>query len=382
MQALFWISFFFLFYTYIGYGFLLLLLSAVFRKKTKTVENFFPGVTLLVPAYEEEKIIQQKIENSLQLNYPAGKLSFVFITDGSTDQTPSIVAENQRIRLLHQPLREGKSAAINRAMKEIKTPVVVFTDANSFLHPDSIINLVRHFVDEKVGGVSGEKRIANIDDSGVGFGEKIYWRYESKLKKANAKFHTLVGAAGELFAIRTTLFSPLGENIILDDFMISARICQQGFRVLYEQEAIAIETSSSSMAEEKKRKIRISAGCFQALYLLRGLLNPFRNSKVSFQYISHRVLRWVICPLALPLLFLSNMFLCLEKVHPLYVFFCLGQFAFYAIALAGWIFPEKKTGKILLIPYYAVFMVLCQYLGLYRYITKKQTVFWEKATRK
>ena len=382
MQTLFWISFFLLFYTYIGYGLLLILYNALRSEKTNAEQDFFPGVTFLVPAYNEEKIIRQKIENSLQLHYPAGKLSFVFITDGSTDDTPNIIKEYTAIKLLHQPIRGGKSAAINRAMKELTTPIVVFSDANTMLDPQSIKKLVRHFADEKIGGVSGEKRIAPVDDSAVGFGEKLYWQYESILKKANARFYTLVGAAGELFAIRTSLFTSLNENIILDDFIISAGICRKGFRFIYEEEAVAIETSSISLAEERKRKVRISAGCYQALFSLTGLLNPLRHTKVSFQYISHRVLRWTACPLSLPLLFISNAFLYLQTPSTVYAFFFGGQIIFYLLALMGWMFSGKPIARILLVPYYFTFMIFSQYLGFYRYITKRQTVFWEKAVRK
>ncbi|RYZ30080.1 MAG: glycosyltransferase family 2 protein, partial [Chitinophagaceae bacterium] len=367
---------------YAGYGLVLLFLNTLRPKKAEVDEQNFPEITLLIPAYNEEEIIQQKVQNSLQLQYPAQKLFFVFITDGSTDDTPSIIGGYEKIKLLHQPIRNGKSAAINRAMKEVNTPIVVFTDANTMIHPDSLKKLVRHFADERIGGVSGEKRIVDNNHSAVGFGEKIYWQYESLLKKANARFYTLVGAAGELFAIRTSLFTSLDENIILDDFIISARICRQGYRFVYEEEAVAVETSSASMAEERKRKVRISAGCFQALFLLKDLLHPFKQTTVFFQYLSHRVLRWVACPLVVPLLFFSNAVLFFEETRPLLAFFFWAQVIFYFLALAGWMLSNKKIARFLLVPYYAVFMVFSQYIGFYRYIARKQTVLWEKAHRK
>jgi len=382
MQIIFWISLFLVFYTYVGYGLLLLLFNAFRMKKTEVNEQDFPEVTLLIPAYNEEKIIGQKIGNSLQLQYPSEKLSVLFITDGSTDKTPSIVAAHERIKLLHQPVRNGKSAAINRAMREVKTSIVAFTDANTMLHPKSLKKLVRHFSDEAVGGVSGEKRIANTHYSAVGFGEKLYWQYESLLKKANAQFYTLVGAAGELFAIRSSLFDPLDPTIILDDFIISARICQKGYRVVYEEEAIAVEASSATIAEERKRKARISAGCFQALFLLGELLHPFKRPKVFFQYLSHRVLRWVACPLVLPALFLSNAILFFQQTGSFFTAFFWVQIVFYFLAFAGWLLSQMKVARILLVPYYAVFMVLSQYQGFYRYLTGTQTVLWEKAHRK
>lgn len=382
MQTLFWISLSLLFYTYVGYGLALLLYNRLFPKKTTSDEQFLPLVTLIVPAYNEEEIIQKKIENCLQLKYPAGNLKFIFITDGSTDRTAEIVRYYPTLELLHKKLRGGKSAAINRAMQVVRTPFVVFTDANSMLQPESIQQLIRHFVNPEVGGVSGEKRIADKIDSAIGAGEKIYWQYESRLKKANADFYTIVGAAGELFAIRTQLFQPIEERFILDDFIISARICQLGYRFLYEEKAVAAETSSATLAEERKRKIRISAGCYQALFALPKLLNPFDNFRVFFQYVSHRVLRWVVCPVMLPLLFVSNVLIVLQNSGGLYSILLGGQMVFYLIALIGLLLKEKPSNKLFLIPSYFVFMVLSQYSGFYRCITQKQTVFWEKSARK
>jgi cellulose synthase/poly-beta-1,6-N-acetylglucosamine synthase-like glycosyltransferase len=383
MQIAFWISFLLLFYTYLGYGLMLLLFNRIFKKRRLIDESSFPAITFIVPAYNEAFFIEKKIHNSLELQYPAEKLSFLFVTDGSTDTTPDIIRRYPDLKLLHQHTRQGKSAAINRAMRHVNTPIVILSDANTLLHPQSIIKLVRHYADEKVGGVSGEKRIADEGNSAVGFGERLYWQYESLLKKANADFYTIVGAAGEIFSVRTSLYKPLNENIILDDFVISAQVCQQDYRFLYEEEAYGIEASSASMNEESKRKIRISAGCFQALFLLKGLLNPFKNFRVTFQYISHRVLRWIICPLLLPAIFVINAVLFMQKTGDMYTFFFWTQCAFYFSAFLGWLYTAKKTtGNSLLIPYYFSFMILSQYAGFYRFVRKKQTVFWEKANRK
>ena len=379
MQTLFWISLSLLFYTYVGYGLLLLIYNRIFTRESVAVTQHLPDVTVVIPAYNEEEIIRRKIENCLTLHYPKDKIFFLFITDGSTDRTAEIVGGYPAVQSLHQPVRKGKSAAINRAMEIVDTPLTVFTDANTMLHPESILKLVRHFSDPKVGGVSGEKRILGNSHSAVGFGEKIYWQYESQLKKANAAFYTILGAAGELFAIRSVLFTPLDEKVILDDFVISARICQQGYRFLYEKEAIAVEASSATLADERKRKIRISAGSFQTLGLLPGLLNPFKNLRVWFQYISHRVLRWVVCPVLLPAVFIANYFI--VSSGSFYTVSFWAQILFYMLAFIGSLQPDKSNNKLLTVPAYFVFMILSQYTGFYRHITKKQTVFWEKAAR-
>jgi cellulose synthase/poly-beta-1,6-N-acetylglucosamine synthase-like glycosyltransferase len=383
MQVVFWISLTVLFYTYLGYGFLLFLMTAFSRRKTPDSLSEYPPITLIVPAYNEEAMIERKIQNSLSLRYPDGRLSFLFVTDGTTDNTNEIISRYPHIQLLTARQRQGKAAAINRAMQAVSTPFVVLTDANTFLHEDALLHMMPHFADERVGGVAGEKRVFDKELSAVGLGERLYWQYESLLKKADARFYSVIGASGELFSIRTALFRPLPEALILDDFMIWAGICRQGYRFAYEEKAYAVETSSVSLLEERQRKVRISAGCFQALLLLKDLLNPFRNFRLTFQYVSHRVLRWTLCPLCLPLLFLTNLFLAFSSNVFFYKVFLAVQVLFYLLAFLGSILVQKnRWQQVFLIQYYFVFMNLSLYLGFFKFITKQQTVMWKKAQRK
>ncbi|HEV7330653.1 MAG TPA: glycosyltransferase family 2 protein [Flavisolibacter sp.] len=383
MEVVFWISACILFYVYLGYGLLLFLLSTVLKKQALPVPDVLAPVTLVVPAYNEEAIIAKKIQNCFALSYPKQLLTILFVTDGSTDDTAGLVASHPEIIHLHQPERKGKTAALNRAMQQVATPFVVFSDANALLHPDSIQNLLRHYSDPMVGGVSGEKRIAATDATAVGIGERIYWQYESMLKKADAVFYTVIGAAGELFSIRTELFEPLEENIILDDFVLSARICQKGYRFTYDRNAYATEGPSETIAEEQQRKIRISAGCFQALVLLKASLNPFRNWRLTFQYVSHKVLRWTLCPLLVPLLFLSNAVLAVKGDSIFYFLFFVIQCSFYAFALLGWRFSGRRGfPKPFLIPYYFVFMNLSLYVGFCRFLTGRQSAVWKRSARR
>lgn len=382
MEVVFWISALLLFYVYLGYGLLLSLLSKFSKKRLLPPPDLSVPVTLVVPAFNEETILEKKIQNCLSLSYPKEALTIIFITDGSTDNTARLVAVHPGILHLHQPERRGKTAALNRAMRQVSTPFVVFSDANALLHPDSIQNLLRHYSYPKVGGVSGEKRIAAVDDTAVGAGERIYWQYESMLKKADADFYSVIGAAGELFSIRTHLFAPLEENIILDDFVLSARICQKGYRFAYDNDAYATEGPSETIAEEQERKIRISAGCFQALRLLKTFLNPFENWRLTFQYFSHKVLRWTLCPLLVPVLFFSNAILAIKEEGVFYLAVFALQGCFYAFALLGWLFSGKKGfPKPFLIPYYFVFMNLSLYIGFYRFLTGRQSSVWKRSAR-
>lgn len=372
-----------LFYAYLGYGLLLFVVSFFFKRKLPAPLAKLPAITVVVPAFNEEVFIEKKIQNTLSLNYPSEKLHVLFVTEGSTDRTNKIVQSYSKVMLLAGPVRRGKTAAINHAVQNVHTPVVVFTDANALLHQNSLLEMVKHYADETVGGVAGEKRILETEQSTVGLGERLYWQYESWLKQANANFYTVVGAAGELFSIRTALFKPVREDVILDDFMISAEVCRQGYRFVYEAGAYATEAPSVSVAEERKRKVRISAGCFQALTLLRGLLNPFRGFRLFFQYVSHRVLRWALCPLCLLLLFITNAFLAAASESFFYPFLFFGQLLFYGMAGAGHqLLQIRKMPKFLLVPYYFVFMNVSLCNGLYLFLAKKQTAVWQKASRK
>lgn len=385
VSGLFWTALFIVFYTYVGYGLVIFLLSKL-RKRGAAIDavsdDELPEVTLLVAAYNEEQCIEDKIKNSLSLDYPKDKLSIFFVTDGSTDNTPDIVKKFHAVKLFHDSQRRGKISAVNRVMKFVTTPIVVFSDANTLLNGLAIRNIVRHYQDPTVGGVAGEKRIfGNAEDNASGSGEGFYWKYESFLKKKDAEVYSIVGAAGELFSIRTALYEEPGENIIIEDFYLSLRICAKGYRFMYEPEACAIEAASASVDEEWKRKVRICAGGFQAMAKLKYLLNPFRYGVLTFQYVSHRVLRWTLAPFSLPLLVVTNIWLATTS-NRAYAWLLAGQVLFYLLALAGWKLRNKKISiKGLFVPYYFMVMNLSVFAGFVRYINGKQSVVWEKAQR-
>ena len=390
IAIIFWILVFIVFYAYAGYGILLFILvklkRILFRKKVSWDTGFEPEVTLFVAAYNEKDYIRAKVENSLQLDYPAHKLHLVWVTDGSDDGTPDLLQAYPRLEVHHQPARAGKIGAMNRGMKLVKTPIVIFTDANTMLNPEAVRNIVRHYADPKVGGVAGEKRIAKNDkDAAAGAGEGIYWKYESALKRFDSELYSVVGAAGELFSIRTELFHDVEKDTLLDDFILTMRIAQQGYTVRYEPEANATETSSANVEEELKRKIRISAGGLQSIVRLKSMLNVFKYGTLSFQYISHRVLRWTLAPLALPFILIANLILAINAgiFHPsLYTIVFWAQIIFYLAALAGWYLENRKLKiKILFVPYYFFIMNLSVYLGFKRYIKGKQSVNWERSKR-
>ena len=383
-----WVLIALVFYTYIGYGMLLysiVKIKRLFGKKTQISLEFEPEVTLVIPAYNEEDYIKDKALNCLDLDYPKSKLRVLFITDGSTDKTQGILESVEGVEVIHENRRAGKSAAENRAIRFVKTPVVIFCDANTMLNRESIRELVKHYADEEVGGVSGEKRISLESQSNVsGAGEGMYWKYESFLKRLDSELYTVVGAAGELISFRTELVEDLEEDTILDDFIQSLRICQKGYRVVYEPKAYAVEMASENVKEELKRKIRIAAGGWQAMYRLKALLNPFSNLTLSFQYISHRVLRWSISAFALPVIFILNAILVSESRQEFgfYHFLFMAQLSFYAMSLLGWYLESKRVRvKVLFVPYYFTMMNYAVFAGFIRWGKGRQQATWEKSSR-
>ncbi|HNA92070.1 MAG TPA: glycosyltransferase family 2 protein [Chitinophagaceae bacterium] len=386
LQILFWISLGILFYCYIGYGLMLWLfnnINVLLQKNKPKCSIETPPVTIIIAAYNEADMLEKKIRNTLAIDYPADKLKVVIVTDGSADGSEYIVKRFPEIILMHQAERRGKYAAIKRAMQTVSTPFVVFSDANTMLNPECLKKIMPHYQDENIGGVAGEKKILqNRAESVVGEAEGLYWQYESFLKKMDASFFSIVGAAGELFSIRTHLFSPVDDHVILDDFIISMQVCLQGYRFAYEPDAFATETASDSLIEESKRKIRIAAGAYQSVYILKAGLSVFKYPLLSFQYLSRRLFRWVLCPLSIVLVFAANLLLVIFFNNDLFSSLLFLQTVFYAFAFLGWgyVSAGKKAG-IFTIPFYFVFMNFCLVKGFLRFVKGRQSVLWEKSVR-
>lgn len=387
LEILFWTLTAIIVYTYLGYGLVLYLMVKIKRLFIKRVikevpENNLPHLTLLIAAYNEIDYIRQKMENTQAFDYPPDKLHVMWVTDGSDDGTPEkLKAEYPDVEVLHLPERRGKIAAMNRAVGFVKTPLIVFSDANTIIGPGSVKRIAALFRDPDVGCVSGEKRIITEEKAAASSaGEGIYWKYESTLKRWDAELYSAVGAAGELFAVRTELFNEVEPDTLLDDFVISLRIAMKGYRIEYDPEAYAAEWASASIQEELKRKVRIAAGGIQSVIRLAPLLNIFRYGILSFQYTSHRVLRWAVTPFLLPLVLILNLFIASQST--LLMIMLVLQLLFYAGGFIGQQLEHRRLKvKIFFIPYYFLFMNYAVFLGIFRYLRNQQSVNWERARR-
>lgn len=387
-KVLFWALLALAVYTYVGYGLVLWVMIRVKRifkrPASPLLPDPLPEVTLLIAAYNEEAIVQEKMANCEALDYPADKFHIAWATDGSNDSTVERLSAYPRATVFHIPDRKGKTAALNRVLPFIKTALVVFTDANTILNREAIKEIVAQFTDPRVGCVAGEKRIAVAEcaDS-ASAGEGFYWKYESKLKEWDSELNTAVGAAGELFAIRTELFEIMPQETLLDDFILSLRIAARGYKIAYCSTAYAVESASADMKEEAKRKVRIAAGGLQSIVRLAPLLNPFRYGLLSFQYVSHRVLRWTVTPFALAALIPLNLAIVWTEPTPLFIALLIGQTLFYLTAWLGYRQSNQKIkNKFLFIPYYFTFMNINVFRAFLYLRRHKRTGAWAKAKRR
>ncbi len=392
LKIIFWACLILVFYTYLGYGillYILLKLKKIFGFQNlepilPLEESLLPEVTLMICAYNEEDVIREKMENIRQLDYPKDKLCVMWVTDGSDDHSNEMLAEyGDEIKLVTSPLRKGKAAAMQHGLQENKAEYVIFTDANTMLNAQCIKEIVRLFMKKEVGCVSGEKRVAaRCSGQTAAEGEGLYWKYESTLKRWDSEFYSAMGAAGELFAVRMSVYEEAPSNALLDDFMISMLILKKGYRIAYTSDAYAMEYGSANMAEESKRKRRIAAGGLQSIWWLRSLMNPLKYPTASFLFVSHRVLRWSITPFALMALIPLNVVLVMMKAGTVYTTIWLLQILFYFAAFSGYLLEQRgKKNKLLYVPYYFLFMNINVFRGIGYLRTHKSSGTWEKAKR-
>lgn len=372
---IFWLSVGALLYTFGGYAALMTLLAR-WRHRPVRAAPITPSVSLIIPAYNEAAVIAEKLENTFALDYPRELLEIIVVTDGSDDRTPDIVRAYavRGVRLLHQPERRGKIAAMNRAVPYASGEVLVFSDANAMIEPQAIRALVANFADPQVACAGGVKRI-RTRASVQARGESAYWRYEAYLKKLDSQVNTAIGAIGELFAIRRALYRPLAEDLIIEDFVMTMELVARGWRVVYEPAAVTWEDASPSLRGEWRRRSRIAAGGFQALGRLKEIVNPL-HSFAAFQFFSHKVLRWLA-----PFFMLGALCANLGLLHlPFYrVLFAL-QVIFYALALLGGVLQIFNIHLWLVqVPFYFCFANATSLGGFYKFVTNTQPATWTKA---
>ncbi len=364
-----------LFYTYVGYP---LLVYAVSRLRPKSIEraDCEPHVTVLITAYNEEKAIARKLENTLAIDYPADKLEILVASDGSTDRTDEIVKEfaGRGVKLFRQEGRKGKTYTQNKAVESARGEIILFSDATTDYQTDVLREITPNFADKTVGCVAGKLIYVDDSKSNVGKGAQSYWNYETFLKESESRACSLIGASGCLYAVRKSAYEPMYPEAC-SDFLICTIVYAQGLRSVYEPKAVCLEATNQKSDKEMQMRVRVISQTFTDLWRNRRMMNPLRSGFYAVQLLSHKVFRYSV-PLFLLLTFISSFVLAFHSLF--FAAVCAAQILFYLIALLGWVLEtnHKKIG-IFAIPLYFVLANLASVIAFYKFLSGERYARWE-----
>lgn len=343
MKAIFWISFFFVFYTYAGYPLLLAFISS-WRKRPVRKASIFPKVSVVIAAYNEHERVEKRILELFKQDYPENLLEVVLISDGSTDGTVAVaraVLSDSKLIIVELPERVGKAVAVNAGVAAAKGEIVVFADCRQSFSIDAVRKLVENFADPGVGAATGELHLYNPGDAGLQTEMGTYWRYEKMVRKLEGLIYSVVGATGAIYAIRKSLYQNLPAGTILDDVLTPMNIVCKGYRVVFDGEARAFDVVSEDVSQEWRRKVRTLAGNWQLLQLAPHLFSPLANPIWIF-FLSHKIARLLV-PGALVGILVTS----LAAPDELYLFVGFAQILFYLMAVAAMVVPVMCKIKIL-----------------------------------
>lgn len=374
-QIIFWLSLAALFYTYIGYPIFVYLVSRLFPRRINKA-SFEPFVTVLITAYNEEKDIRAKLENTLLIDYPKEKLEILVASDGSTDKTDDLVREfsARGVSLFHQKGRVGKTVTQNNAVEKSGGEIILFSDATTKYRRDVLKEMLPNFADETVGCVAGKLIYVDSTDSGVGQGAKSYWNYETFIKESESRACSLIGASGCLYAVRKSAYRPMYAEAC-SDFLIATVLYEQGLRTIYEPKAICTEETNKNTDKEMQMRVRVILQTFTDLWRNRSMMNPLKSGFYAVELISHKVFRYAV-PVFLILSLISSFILAFYSGFFTIVFAL--QIGFYLSALIALIL--EKSGKslgILAIPLYFVLTNAASLIGFYKFLRGERTARWE-----
>lgn len=345
VKFVFWLSFFVIFYTYIGYPLILSAWRALGRKRVRK-GAILPSVSVIVAVYNEERVIERKLKNLFDLDYPASLLEIVVSSDGSTDQTEAKVSRwkerhpnGPSLSLLTAPAHVGKAAALNRAAARARGEILVFTDARQWLDRSAVAMLASNFADDRVGAAGGELILMERPGGGGVTGVGLYWRYEKWIRKMESDVDSMLGATGAIYAVRKALYGPIPTETILDDVLIPMQVVFKGYRTVFEPKALAYDLIAQRTENEFVRKVRTLAGNYQLLWEVDRLWS-WRRNRLFFQYFSHKAARLAV-PFMLMLLLFSNLLL----MQGVYLVFLWLQLVWYGLALLGGMSHGKVDPK-------------------------------------
>jgi cellulose synthase/poly-beta-1,6-N-acetylglucosamine synthase-like glycosyltransferase len=377
LKIIFFLSIGLILYVYFGYP-LLLLVVGVFLKKTVTRAEITPSATIIIAAHNEANIIREKLENSLELDYPREQFEIIIASDGSTDKTTAIAQRftDKEVRVLDLP-RGGKINALNRAVEAARGEIFVFTDANAIFERDALRVLVSNFADDTVGGVCGNQRYRKPgagDSSGEG--ENLYWKYDKFIKRLESGIGSTVAADGSIYAIRASLFQPLEDAAQADDHAISARVVANGLRLVFDERAVSYEEPPVSGDREFRRKIRVTNHTVSSILNLPAAMNPRVTGFYVVELFSHKSLRYLV-PFFMIVAFIANLFLLREGA--VFQIMFGAQVLFYVCSIVGRLLRDNRFGRVKLfyVPYYFCLANVAALLGVLSRMMGKRVVVWQ-----
>ncbi len=363
-------------YVYMGYPLVLYFLSKFFNKSHLVDSQFLPPVTLIISCYNEANVILQKLNNSLELDYPEDKLEIIFVSDGSDDGTDEIIVEhsNDSIKLIRQEGRLGKTSALNLAVPEAKGEFIVFSDANAMYRPDAINKLIRNFAEANVGYVVGAAIYTDGNSNSAAQSENSYWEYELAIKNMESNIHSVVGGDGAIYAIRKELYQQLDSKDI-NDFVNPLQIIARGFRGIFDREAICLEETAGDFKKEARRKERIVNRSFRGLMKVNSVMNPFKTGLFAFEVISHKLLRWLI-PIFLIGIAIGSIILSYQGNRFFQLFYML-ETVFFWLAIMGYLkHLQSKISAAFFYPYYFLMVNYYSLIGILKAISGNIQVTW------
>ena len=375
MEAIFWLSVAAIGYAYVGYPVLLILLSRIRPKPVKS-GHWTPTVTVIIAAYNEERDLAAKLENTLALDYPSSHLEIIVTSDCSSDRTDEIARSYapRGVRLHRQEERHGKTAAQNAAVTKARGEIIVFSDATTHYRPNVLRLMIPAFADKSVGCVTGRVIYQDEKDSSVGAGTQSYWNYEFFLKKHESAVCSLIGVCGCMYAVRASAYIPL-YNEACSDFIIATTMVEQGLRAVYVPEAVCTEEPNRQAKKELAARVRIISQTFADLWRNRSVLNPFRSGFYAVQLWSHKLMRYLV-PVFLIAIFFASAFLATRNAFYATVF--VVQIAFYLAALASWGLERLGvTFSLLALPQYFVITNLASLIAFVKFLTGERYTRWE-----
>jgi len=373
-ELIFWLTLGIILYAYFGYPLSILFLPLFFNNDIRR-RDIEPSVTFLITAYNEEKNIREKLENTLSLDYPGDRLEIIVASDASEDRTDEIVKQfaDQGVILHRVEGRVGKTETQNQTVKSAKGDIVIFSDATTRYRKDAIRKLVRNYNDPSIGAVSGRYEYVNPTGAPVGIGTVLFWKYENGIKNRQVKIKTVTGCCGCIYSVRKSLYELLPRDII-SDLVEPLKILEKGYRIAFEPEAVAYEETTETSGEEFGMRVRVISRGMHGLWYMRKLFNPFKYGFVTFQLFSHKVLRWMI-PFLLPFLLISNLFLI---GYPFYTLTFVAQILFYIGAMGGYLLDKMgKKAKLLALPLYYCVVNAASAAAFFRTIFGKKAIVWE-----